>query len=221
MNINNNFISYNASFMQFYNLQQGNVYLDTSYTSSDLGLHFLFYHIGSYYEDFLVSGRLTLTQQDNIRKAMLSKVDENGNFLFRKQYTLDNHGQAYFMYADYGDDYILAVGGISESATSGVATHKLFVVKTDLDGNLTSIPNYHKEVNLKVYPNPAQDFFRVDFPTDLDKNTFYEIYDLQGRLLISGKLQNDIIEVSELSSGMYILNVQNSKFRRSVKWIKD
>ena len=50
----------------------------------------------------------------------------------------------------------------------------------------------------------------------------FEIYDFNGRLVLSGKQlfnQQFSIDVSNLSSGIYILNINNSQFETNYKII--
>lgn len=67
-----------------------------------------------------------------------------------------------------------------------------------------------KELNQKnqqlVFPNPTNNILNIE-------SSFYEIYDLTGKLIISGKSQSQI-DVSNLSPGTYFLktNVDNFKF---------
>ena len=70
--------------------------------------------------------------------------------------------------------------------------------------------------NLKTFPNPASDILTISFTNGVPNNTL-ELYDMQGRLvkeLFSGKIAGEFSEsysVSDLSPGIYILNIQNEK----------
>ncbi len=220
INQNNVFLASNWGNLrlQFYDLLLPTMYLDTVYPHLDEGIGIIVNNVGSYYDNFLVSGRETRTLEDNIPKGMLCKVDENGNIIFRKQYTIDNHERAYFRYADFGDDYILAVGALQETINSPT---KLFVVKTDLNGNVTSLPSHGLAANVRVYPNPATDILYVDMPKDAGGFAQYEIFDLQGRLLVRGRLHGNSIDVSGFSQGMYILTIETGGQRHSVKWVRE
>ncbi len=61
-------------------------------------------------------------------------------------------------------------------------------------------------LNLKLYPNPSLTYISVE---GLDKpNASYNLYDIEGRLVDSGKLQDTQIQVSQLSAGTYLLEVE-------------
>ncbi len=202
--------------LQYFQFPLGTPYFDSTY--AQLNIHNIIYSTTSFISNFLISGRETLIDLDNMPKGMLCKVDENGNILFRKQYTIDNHVQAYFRYADFGDDYIMAVGALQETTNSPT---KLFIVKTDLNGNVTSVPSHGLAANVKVFPNPATDKLYVDMPKDAGGFAHYEIFDLQGRLLADGKLHGNSIDVSGFSQGVYILSAEIAGFRYCLKWVKN
>jgi len=69
-----------------------------------------------------------------------------------------------------------------------------------------------------VYPNPTISDLNVS--TDiLGENTYFEIYDLNNRLIKSGNVIHDErkIDVNSLSSGVYILKLDNTSAIRFVK----
>lgn len=62
---------------------------------------------------------------------------------------------------------------------------------------------------LTVYPNPAKD--RVSFETDLIfDNWDYAIYDMTGKIVLRGKIESNIISVTDLPAGLYVLSAGNS-----------
>src|SRR5690606_7524904 len=64
-----------------------------------------------------------------------------------------------------------------------------------------------KEIQVKIYPNPASDRVFVEFSSET--NADYELLSLEGRILSRGKLSgSDYIELSGYSTGMYILRIQ-------------
>lgn len=69
---------------------------------------------------------------------------------------------------------------------------------------------------LAVYPNPADEFIQVLIDSKNAGKTNYQIYDLQGRVVlqnnlnIGAQLQTQRIDVSALNTGMYILSLQSN-----------
>lgn len=79
--------------------------------------------------------------------------------------------------------------------------------------SLTELPNLStqlKDQSIKVYPNPASTFIRVEIPND--QNPFVvDLFDLKGKLVLSQKhLPNDQIAVSQLKQGMYFYKISGS-----------
>jgi hypothetical protein len=71
------------------------------------------------------------------------------------------------------------------------------------------------EVNnsISFYPNPSSGF--ITFNEQIEINSIYRIFDLQGKLLLSGYIQeNSPVSIEKLSSGKYfVLIEQNQQFK--------
>jgi hypothetical protein len=85
------------------------------------------------------------------------------------------------------------------------------------------IADSQPEINeLRLYPNPSSDLIYIDYKA-LSKAVTIEIYDVRGQLLKNIKMNNqstNVISVSDLSSGLYLLKVndgKNTKIQRFVK----
>lgn len=104
-------------------------------------------------------------------------------------------------------------------ASDGTGTANIMV--TISDGNLSFTENYLFTVGdclgienvidrstFNIAPNPANDFLRIiledNFITD---NTFINIYDFKGKLVLQKPLNKNTIDVSDLISGMYVLEI--------------
>ena len=83
-------------------------------------------------------------------------------------------------------------------------------------GKLAQIPSSTEEFsteNMTIYPNPVRD---VLFITNGKDYTYY-INDITGRIVKRFKATDGKIDVSELESGIYILNSQGV----TIKFIKE
>lgn len=71
-----------------------------------------------------------------------------------------------------------------------------------------------------VYPNPFSSRVTIEF-FDHPANAMYEILDIQGRKIYSGKIPSRItqIELDNMPSGVYLLNVKNQNQWSTVKII--
>lgn len=73
---------------------------------------------------------------------------------------------------------------------------------------------------LSVYPNPVTDVLKIANANNLVKASF-SIVDILGKTVIRSKvLNNDAIDVSNLSSGIYILSVSSDEGAKQFKFQK-
>ena len=78
------------------------------------------------------------------------------------------------------------------------------------------------ENNTTVFPNPSTGIFTIKSESNTE-NTVISIYDLNGRELFSvksEKLNNQILELSSLQNGVYILNILDGNNKFSKKLVK-
>ena len=83
-------------------------------------------------------------------------------------------------------------------------------------GSLLSLPDdplvrNQPKLFIKLYPNPTTKTLFIESKRDVIKPMYYEIYDLTGRLVISGKSNTDNTEVNveKLAAGMYAVKLYN------------
>jgi hypothetical protein len=73
----------------------------------------------------------------------------------------------------------------------------------------------------EIYPNPAQDFIKVIFP--FEENTTLYILSMEGKILKSLPLlsKNNLINISDLSEGIYLIELSNKTLIKRVKFVKN
>lgn len=103
---------------------------------------------------------------------------------------------------NFGDIIIEAESGF-ENFLSGVAT-----------GTMTSLPEESRKQEINIYPNPADNYIFVNAKAD------YKIYDISGRLQLSGRAYNGMVDVSALTSGIYILKIEGGDRFSTAKFYK-
>jgi hypothetical protein len=88
----------------------------------------------------------------------------------------------------------------------------------DVSG-LTSAKPITESFAVKLYPNPATTFVRIVSPQVIEQAT---VVDVSGRVLKVFEPNSDEFEISldEFKSGLYILNIKNSKGTAVAKFIK-
>ncbi|HYG17151.1 MAG TPA: T9SS type A sorting domain-containing protein [Bacteroidia bacterium] len=74
---------------------------------------------------------------------------------------------------------------------------------------------------ITVYPNPARDQIIISLPENIEA-FYYDIFDLQGRMIITGKAESreTTISLQGLQPGLYVLNVRAGGFITQSKIIK-
>lgn len=70
---------------------------------------------------------------------------------------------------------------------------------------------------ISVYPNPCRDFLNI---LSSDKINNYTVYDLNGKVLLSGELSNNTINISTLKSGTYFIDLTATNEHYTRKIIK-
>ena len=74
--------------------------------------------------------------------------------------------------------------------------------------------------SVTIYPNPALEQFTLEANSDL-LGSFYTLTDLTGKIIYTAEInsKNTVINISELSTGMYFLNL-NGQIYQTIKVIK-
>ncbi len=87
----------------------------------------------------------------------------------------------------------------------------------------SSISNVTINENINLYPNPSNGQFVIDFSSVKNQVSSVKIYDLVGKNVYSkdAKINEGAnklsIDVSNLTSGVYILNIENQKVKFTIK----
>jgi len=126
-------------------------------------------------------------------------------------------------------NYVLAINtvfGNRGDITCGVNEYKYFswvssISDTTAYVNIRDVEDISHSI--KLYPNPASDFITLEIPHQYDKQNFQaEIINSEGKivktLLLSGR--NPYISLGNLSSGLYLLRLENQKMKASKRFMK-
>lgn len=88
---------------------------------------------------------------------------------------------------------------------------------------VTGIEESNINLSASVYPNPSTDFLILNIDNNKLENFTYELIDLQGKLVISKKIEKNQTSISivELTNAIYFINVlNNNKQIKQFKIIK-
>ena len=75
---------------------------------------------------------------------------------------------------------------------------------------------------LNIYPNPASSKLNVSID-DLQNNTVFKVYNVMGKLVMQQQANKTLTElnIAKLPAGIYLLNVNDTKGVRSMKFVKE
>lgn len=85
-------------------------------------------------------------------------------------------------------------------------------------GALTSTHSSQYIQSLNIYPNPSCSFFNIQGLNG--DHTSYSVFNLQGKMVESGRIVNNKIDIPNLNEGVYILKIEGEFFSSSIKIIK-
>ncbi|KAF5035368.1 hypothetical protein DSECCO2_586380 [anaerobic digester metagenome] len=71
---------------------------------------------------------------------------------------------------------------------------------------------------VKIYPNPVQNFLFIEPAL---QNAAWMIYDVTGRMVASGRLDDNAIDASQLESGVYLIRIVTSDSDNSARFVKE
>lgn len=112
--------------------------------------------------------------------------------------------------------YVAAVAANNNSGTSGDQV----VTASTGNFNVLGIAK-EKQLDFALYPNPSSDNINVQLPSGVSKAAL-NVFDISGRLVMSSKIisQNQLVNVADLSSGIYVLKIQSEGKTGSKQFIK-
>ncbi|WP_417430912.1 reprolysin-like metallopeptidase [Halpernia sp.] len=75
-----------------------------------------------------------------------------------------------------------------------------------------------EKLKLQIYPNPTKEIL---FVKNISSKSAYKIYDLSGKLVSSGVLNNNQVRVSSLTKGIYVITIDDNGKTTESKFIKE
>ncbi|MCB0735394.1 MAG: T9SS type A sorting domain-containing protein [Flavobacteriales bacterium] len=109
----------------------------------------------------------------------------------------------------YRADELLPLVAIHYEADKPTTMEKMEVMQDRMDENSVGIHKLNSMVDVAIFPNPASHGVITLSSSNLGESVSYELVDVFGRVLRSKMHVTDLqtIDVSDLSSGHYIMNV--------------
>ncbi|XZF14548.1 T9SS type A sorting domain-containing protein [Chitinophagaceae bacterium MMS25-I14] len=141
-------------------------------------------------------------------------------------------------YSDDGKKFI-TIGNVpgQQKTTGGIYTYnysqpsengyyRLKITSTDGTSTYSNVVqvNCSKQQTLHIYPNPAGNILHIKCPATTDNtNSSYYITDLSGRIVTNGELRtatDNIINLENLTAGLYLIHVQSQGYVTIEKLVK-
>jgi len=93
--------------------------------------------------------------------------------------------------------------------------------ETTVQGTLAT-NDFSKTTDVFLYPNPTQDVLNFRSTTlDFSGTVTYEIYNLTGKRILNGTLNNQKVDVRTLNAGVYFVNLSVGNTTQTLKFIKN
>jgi hypothetical protein len=84
-----------------------------------------------------------------------------------------------------------------------------------VSGDVTSVSELESSNSISTFPNPATDFFSIGSSDKLEGNLILEVFEITGKKSMQSIVNaGEPIDISQLSSGIYILNVTTAENQR-------
>jgi len=179
--------------------------------------------------DLIITGTVEMLNPDNSQelyhKGMIMKVNSNGDSLWARW-----HGHGLFQDDSQIHDVVLtddggflAVGWQWHN-NGGLFYQNAWLLKMDSMGCDTAGCDIYDaiaqmqirpKINMKIYPNPASDYFRISADgVEQLRNLQLIIYDMQGKTIRKIKFDNnnidELIDTHELKPGVYSISLYAS-----------
>ena len=98
-----------------------------------------------------------------------------------------------------------------------IGTHGNGMFEATISATPLGIDDLNVSNLIKLYPNPVQNDLNVKLPQINGAEISYSIYNLSGQIISNDKLGNESIDVSQLSPGMYILQLKTNDGKKGTK----
>jgi Secretion system C-terminal sorting domain len=106
----------------------------------------------------------------------------------------------------------------NQTMQSGDTGSLYFVFMTFANDSLTIATNKTKDAGIKIYPTAATEFINVEIDEPMQPKLL--IYNLNGQIVAQENNNFYQVDISHLSAGMYIVEIENGKYKYRQKIVK-
>jgi hypothetical protein len=166
---------------------------------------------------YIACGQYPIYGTDTALWGCVIKLDEAGNVLWEKNYRGINATQTQSFLSDIDvlpDGSLIAVGQCKQSGQSPPQVGwflKLDANGCEVENCLVGIDGEQQTTNfsqIQIQPNPANGSVQVQIENEMI-GAQVKVYDIQGQLMLLTKAdaEQNTIDISALSSGMYVVTI--------------
>ncbi len=175
--------------------------------------------------DFDFSGNTVSSSSNGNTDNYIVELDINNNYI--THYTIGGNMKESYPLAHLINDKLFIIGGFR---SANMDTNPFEGTDTYSSLNSTFYNMYMSIVSwptldtpayatseLIVYPNPTSDYLDISFGNPL---TEFQIFNIYGKLILNGTIENNQINVSNISNGLYVLLLKNNDSNQFFKFEK-
>lgn len=152
---------------------------------------------------------------------------------FGSLYGFAGNEQAYSIPTNKGF-YIIGTSSDNTSSSTNLSSNNEQFIERNQSGYYGNILAYFELKNLSIrnginsltfsiFPNPTTNLLHLETKEELNDLTELKVYDINGRLIIATTAKNpnqNTINVSTLSPGIYFLKINSTIYNETIKFIK-
>ena len=157
---------------------------------------------------------------DTIRNVMRAILPDAGGFVEKGSASI---GDTYEFDIDWTIDAIFNLDELRVVAfVQNEVTREIYqVASINIDNKTNTLTGLENQivrgVDFTIYPNPANQSFKVSFDDAIPMDTKWTLFDQMGRIMKEGIMDKNryelIIETGEISSGLYFLQLYDEMYR--------
>ncbi|MEN8226163.1 MAG: YCF48-related protein [Bacteroidota bacterium] len=147
---------------------------------------------------------------DNQHPATIYKTDDGGHTWGINDSGIGRWYKSIY-FSDEDNGWAVGYGGIIMRIKNGSTV-----------GTTEHHPSFSEEFIAKIYPNPASSQITIETLDPTEKITFLTIYNINGQQLITCQIKElkTVLDLSDLSQGIYFVKIQNDEKREIIKVLK-
>lgn len=150
----------------------------------------------------------------------LIKTDSVGTLLWQRKYNKTANVELFYDFIPTADGGFLMCGqawNINNSSQDAWLL-KVDSVGCEYENCLVGIDEINKKVIVDVYPNPASEILNIELQ-ETGKIYEVELTNINGQVIYQSEIRNpkSVIDISQLTNGIYLLMLQNSEQRTTFK----